>query len=120
MLTRALRTAFVAAALCAMSIASVAAASDRKHPDDLPAVRDLPDLFTAADGTKVAGKEQWPKRRAQLQQLVLNYEYGHLPPATPVRAAEQTWKVPTSAEKGEAKRAENPIPLPTGASETQL
>jgi outer membrane protein assembly factor BamB len=116
---RALCSAMLVTVLCAFSPAH-AASSDRRQPDDLPAVRDLPDLFVGADGAKIASKDQWPKRRAELLQLVLTYEYGHLPPATPVSASEQPWKPAKSAEEREAKRAQNVVALPDGAKESQF
>src|SRR3954469_13533202 len=115
MLIHVSRIALVGAAVLLMSSASLHGETSRKQPDDLPAVRDLPDLLVGADGAKLTSKEQWPKRRDELLNLVLTYEYGHLPPATPVSASEQTWKPEKSAEKGEAKRAENSVPLPDGA-----
>jgi outer membrane protein assembly factor BamB len=120
MLTRAICIGILALVICAMSPSLLSAAADRKQPDDLPAVRDLPELLVGTDGAKVASKDQWPKRREELLQLVLTYEYGHLPPATPMSASNQSWKPEKSAERGEAKRAEDPVPLPAGATETQF
>jgi len=41
----------------------------------------LPDLLQFTDGSKVTAPDQWPARRAELLETVLNIEYGHLPPA---------------------------------------
>jgi dienelactone hydrolase len=68
----------------------------------------------------VRAREEWVKRRKELEELVLTYEYGQLPPAAPVSASEQPWKPGEAAEKREAQRAENPEPLPAGATETHL
>lgn len=96
-------------------------ARERKHPDELPSVKELPNPFVRSDGTPVETLADWPARRAELRDLVLTYEYGHLPPAAPVSAAEQAWK-PTGqqAREAEAKRAVNPAPLPEGATEEHL
>jgi dienelactone hydrolase len=49
--------------------------------DKLPVVKNLPDPFLFADGTRVKTKEDWARRRAELQAAILHYEYGNLPPA---------------------------------------
>jgi dienelactone hydrolase len=49
--------------------------------DKLPALSELPDPFQFADGTRVKSKEDWTRRRAELQAMILHYEYGQLPPA---------------------------------------
>jgi hypothetical protein len=49
--------------------------------DKLPVVKDLPDPFTFNDGSRVKTKEDWSKRREELQAAILYYEYGQLPPA---------------------------------------
>src|SRR5687768_3889410 len=49
--------------------------------DKLPAVKELPDPFAFADGTRVKSKEDWERRRAELESMVLYYEYGRMPPA---------------------------------------
>lgn len=104
-----------------LGIAPLASAAERTMPDDLPSVRGLPDLFTLGDGSKVASKETWAKRRDELKELVLTYEYGHLPPVAPVQAVEHTWTpAGEKALKGEAKRKIDPIDLPQGATETHL
>ena len=41
----------------------------------------LPDLLQFADGRRVATPEDWPARRAELLEAILDIEYGHLPPA---------------------------------------
>lgn len=49
--------------------------------DQLPSVTELPDPFTFADGSRVKTKDDWARRRAELQGMFLHYEYGQLPPA---------------------------------------
>ncbi len=41
----------------------------------------LPDPFMFSDGTRVSSKNDWTRRRAELQDLILRYEYGQMPPA---------------------------------------
>ncbi|MDX9973045.1 MAG: hypothetical protein RBU21_08655 [FCB group bacterium] len=41
----------------------------------------LPDLLRMNDGTPVANATDWAKRRAEITELLLSREYGHLPPA---------------------------------------
>jgi hypothetical protein len=51
-------------------------------PGALPAVSELPDPFRLFDGTRIESHGDWTGcRRAQLRELLQNYEYGHLPPA---------------------------------------
>jgi hypothetical protein len=42
---------------------------------------DLPDLFRFEDGTRVLTPADWPRRRRELLDRVLDIEYGRLPPA---------------------------------------
>jgi hypothetical protein len=44
-----------------------------------PASRELPDPFKMASGKRITSKEQWPARRAEIMQQVLDIEYGHVP-----------------------------------------
>src|SRR5688572_18302237 len=101
-------------------VAASSGAGERKHPDDLVSNKQLPDVFTSADGSKVAAQDDWARRRTEVLELVQAYEYGHLPPPAPVTASEQAWTPPESAKEREAKRAENAVPLPAGATETHL
>jgi hypothetical protein len=49
--------------------------------EQLPARRELPDPFEFLDGSRVKSRADWPRRRAELKQLVQHYAYGHQPPA---------------------------------------
>ena len=49
--------------------------------DKLPVVKGLPDPFVFNDGTRMTKPDQWPRRRDELQAMILHYEYGELPPA---------------------------------------
>lgn len=49
---------------------------------------ELPDLFTSANGDRVTTAADWSKRRAELLDLVVGLEYGHLPPVPAAVVAE--------------------------------
>lgn len=49
--------------------------------DQLPAIQQLPDPFLFNNGSRVATRDDWARRREELKALVLYYEYGHMPPA---------------------------------------
>ena len=75
--------------LCAIAslltplFAAVAAPPVKDLPglDKLPAVKELPDPFTFDDGSRVQSPADWPRRRAEILETILAYQYGHLPPA---------------------------------------
>ena len=46
----------------------------------LPSIPQLPDPFLFADGSRVKSREDWSRRREQIKQDVLKYEYGHPAP----------------------------------------
>ena len=56
----------------------------------LPVVEEMPNPFRFEDGRPVKGVADWPARRAELLELVLRYEYGHVPPAPGNVRAEDT------------------------------
>jgi hypothetical protein len=98
------------AILLLLSLGSLAwAAGDtpqRKPVDQLPSVKELPDLFLMANGSRVKTAEEWRQHRQHLGEMVLGYEYGPLPPAvdnltatvSSVRPATQPADVPGAAE----------------------
>jgi dienelactone hydrolase len=69
--------------LTSSTSARAAAPAGKELPpaDKLPAVTQLPDPFTFSDGTRVRSKEDWVRRRAELEAMILHYQYGQLPPA---------------------------------------
>jgi hypothetical protein len=83
--------------LCASLALSVLAAPPRRKPlDELPKVAELPDPFLMADGSRVKTAEDWKKRRAELIDLVLAYEFGELPPSISNLKSEITSTKPTT------------------------
>jgi hypothetical protein len=48
---------------------------------DLPVRKEMPDVMTMNDGTKVATIEQWRRRREEMKQILEYYELGHAPPS---------------------------------------
>jgi dienelactone hydrolase len=110
------------AALVALEVGLCACvAGERKQPDELPSVNELPNPFVRTDGSTVERREDWPARREELTELVFAYEYGHLPPAAPVSASERPWKpAGKQAQEAEAGRAADAVPLPPGTTEKHL
>ncbi len=51
------------------------------EPDRLPVLKEFPDPFLMNSGHRVSSPEEWKHRRAEITELLLHYEYGHLPPA---------------------------------------
>jgi dienelactone hydrolase len=49
--------------------------------DKLPVNKELPDPFLMNDGKRVKNKADWARRREELKEMILYYEYGHLAPA---------------------------------------
>jgi hypothetical protein len=49
-------------------------------PDKYPAVHELPDPFTFLDGTKMKSKDDWKRRREELNKLIQDIQYGPYPP----------------------------------------
>ena len=47
---------------------------------DLPLRKEMPDVMTMNDGTKVKTVEQWRQRREELKRILEFYELGHAPP----------------------------------------
>src|SRR5689334_316143 len=62
--------------------------------EQLPVIKELPDPFTFRDGSKVKTREDWERRRAELKEMILFYEFGPLPPEGPEDrkvTAEEVW-----------------------------
>src|SRR5215218_9290103 len=73
-------TAAVVAVSAALTFAGSPSAKEMPPPDQLPSVKELPDPFVFQDGSRVKSKEDWKRRREELRDLVLYYEYGRMPP----------------------------------------
>jgi hypothetical protein len=54
---------------------------DRQSINKLPDINELPDPFLMNDGTRVKTKADWAKRREEIKEIILYYQYGHIPPA---------------------------------------
>lgn len=71
----------LALGLCLVAMAAYGAeAGQVAGADELPAIKELPDPFLLKDGSRVKTKEDWARRRAELKELIQDYEYGHMPP----------------------------------------
>lgn len=53
----------------------------------LPSIRELPDLFTLSDGTRITSEAQWQQRRAEIKKMIQYFAYGQLPPRPETLAA---------------------------------
>lgn len=69
---------FTAAALLALSALSTAAFPPAAQ---LPVLDRLPDPLVMANGQRVKTPEEWTQRREEIKEMLLYYEYGHVPPA---------------------------------------
>ena len=96
----------------------------RTDVDRLPAIKELPDPFLFADGTRVKSLHEWRHRRAELLELVQTYEYGHVPPAPSpgtVTAAPVPDDAPQSASDSADRPAmQSPVALPPGSRQETL
>lgn len=59
-----------------------------------PYTNSLPDVLTMKDGTKVTRPEQWPARRAEIQEDFEREVYGRIP----TNAPKVTWEVTTTTQ----------------------
>ena len=48
--------------------------------NDLPVRKEMPDVMTMDDGTRVKTIEQWRQRRTEMKAILEHYELGHAPP----------------------------------------
>ncbi len=48
--------------------------------NDLPVRKEMPDVMTMNDGTRVETVGQWRQRREEMKQILEHYELGHAPP----------------------------------------
>jgi len=48
--------------------------------EDLPELDELPDPFKFNDGRKVSNRKDWERRRGEIRELMLDYQYGNMPP----------------------------------------
>ena len=72
----------------ALFIAIVAAASPDQswsatfpEVNDLPVRKEMPDVMTMSDGTKIKTAAQWRQRREEMKAILEHYELGHAPPS---------------------------------------
>jgi len=57
--------------------------------EELPEIKELPDPFLMNDGRRVKTVSDWAKRREEIKEMILYYQYGHMPPAPGNIRAEQ-------------------------------
>lgn len=56
------------------------AGTEFPQPDELPALKELPDVFLMNSGQRASRLQEWKQRRFEIIDMLLNYEYGHPPP----------------------------------------
>jgi hypothetical protein len=115
----------VAAAAAPSPEAAAPAGKQLPGQEKLPSNLELPDPFQMNDGSRVKTPADWARRRAELTELILGYEYGRMPPAPGnVKAAEERWTPPASVKPktppADGAKAPPPVELPAGAVEQQL
>lgn len=59
--------------------------------ENLPSIPTLPDVMVMNNGKRVTTEEEWALRRKEIKDLLLHYEYGHMPPAPKNLAAEELY-----------------------------
>ena len=59
---------------------TVATAAGMPEVKDLPVRKEMPDVMTLDDGTKVTTLKQWRVRREEMKAILEHYELGHAPP----------------------------------------
>jgi hypothetical protein len=75
------RVTWAAVVMLAAGTAWAAGPTTAPAVADLPVIKEMPDPLVMRDGTRVTTPEQWRARRAEMQQILQDYEYGHMPPA---------------------------------------
>jgi pimeloyl-ACP methyl ester carboxylesterase len=68
------------ASIAILLVPAPSGAKDLPPAEQLPSVKELPDPFVFADGSRVKTAQDWERRRQELKDLVLGYEYGRMPP----------------------------------------
>lgn len=91
LISRILLLTVVLVAACSSALA--AGTGKPALPEDFPRVEKLPDPFLFLDGSRVASREDWARRREEIKDLMLRIQYGHLPdaagPVTLVKVVER-------------------------------
>jgi len=76
------KTMMITAALIVGVLTGSSAMASPAYPDvpNMPVIKDLPDPFVLPSGKRITMRNEWTERRLQIQDMLLHYEYGHLPP----------------------------------------
>ncbi len=75
------------------------------EPAQLSELEDLPNPFVFFDGSPVTTREDWPRRRAEVADMLAFYEYGHMPPAPDNLQVADASEEPFGEQGGTLKRA---------------
>jgi len=68
-------------ALAIFLISAMHAQPEVRSLESFPVVEEFPDPFRFLDGRRVEVPAEWQKRRAEMIELLLSIQYGHVPPA---------------------------------------
>jgi len=92
-----MKIVYASALICIVAAAPGCATSGQRQGEnvmlkvsELPAIKELPDVFRFMDGRKVETKADWQRRRAEIIAMLEHYEYGHMPPAPKLRVIEES------------------------------
>src|SRR5436309_6455297 len=96
---RTVRFALVLVFCAAAGTMPGAGQDSRKPAGELPEIKELPDPFTFADGTRVRTEKDWQRRRAEVKDLFQDYMYGHLPPKPQKMTTKKGERVTDEANK---------------------
>ena len=66
---------------CALTAVCLGDEPGLKFPatEKLPAIHELPDPFLMNSGKRVSTAADWQQRRGEIRDMILTYEYGHIP-----------------------------------------
>src|SRR4051812_21969910 len=108
------RNLIIAAAALLGTLMAHAAEPKRVPIEQLPSVKELPDPFLFKDGTRVQSPPDWARRRREIIETALLYEYG-FPPPTPANVkAEVIASGPTTRPSEMPGATEQTIKLTPG------
>ncbi len=58
-----------------------------KEVDELPVLSEVPNPFQFCNGEIVKTIDDWKRRREEIKEILMYYEYGHMPPAPPIKSS---------------------------------
>ena len=74
--------------------------------DELPEIKELPNLFAFFDGSPVRTRSDWERRREEIKAILLHYQFGHAPALPAPEAIEAELLSEAEALGGRAMKRE--------------